>query len=199
MTQPRKGREITAAELAAQLANDPQFRRDEATRDAAIDAKQRAWREAERPILDDLRSAGVQVDSVWDLVNSSEPYPAALDVLVEHLESGGYPDRVMEGLGRALAVEPAVKYWDRLKAVYVAIAGPDGRDGVAVALAASATEPQVADLLDLVGASHLGRSRIFLLRPLERLGGRKGSAAIESLVGDPDLGLEAQAIIGERR
>ncbi|MFZ2502019.1 MAG: hypothetical protein WAW88_05070 [Nocardioides sp.] len=65
--------------------------------------------------MTDLRSAAVQVDSVWDLVNTSEPYPAALPVLMEHLERGGYPARVMEGLGRSLAVKPSVAFWERLK------------------------------------------------------------------------------------
>ena len=52
-------------------------------------------------------AVGVEIDSVWDLVNTAEPYPAALPVLMEHLERDGYPDRVMESLGRALAVKPS--------------------------------------------------------------------------------------------
>jgi hypothetical protein len=43
-----------------------------------------------------------------DLVNTSAPNPSALPVLMEHLERGGYPERVMESLGRTLAVKPSV-------------------------------------------------------------------------------------------
>jgi len=64
-------------------------------------------------------------------VNRSEPYPEALPVLIDHLERGGYPDRVMDSLARALAVKPAVSYWDRLKARYLLAGGPQERDGVA--------------------------------------------------------------------
>ena len=73
--------------------------------------------------------------------------PAALPVLLEHLERGGYPDRVMESLGRALAVKPSVAFWDRLKARYLASRNLGEEDGTAVALAACATEAQLDDLL----------------------------------------------------
>jgi Flp pilus assembly protein TadB len=64
-------------------------------------------RRAELPIVADLRAVGVDVHSVWELVNTSVPYPAALAVLLKHVQLAGYPDRVMESPGRALAVEPA--------------------------------------------------------------------------------------------
>jgi hypothetical protein len=44
---------------------------------------------------------------VWALVNSATPYPEVFPVLLAHLETGGYPDRVMESLGRAFAVRHA--------------------------------------------------------------------------------------------
>src|SRR5262245_58972797 len=94
----------TAAELMAQLARDTAFQAAAAAREAELQERVSAYRDAEQPIVADLRGAGLHVESVWDLVNTAEPYPDALPVLMEHLERGGYPDRVMEGLGRALAV-----------------------------------------------------------------------------------------------
>ena len=73
-------------------------------RDEKVEAQAAELRLAERPIVEDLVAVELDVSSVWDPVNSSKPYPRALPVLVEHLERGGYPDRVMESLGRALAV-----------------------------------------------------------------------------------------------
>lgn len=95
---------IGAAELLAQLAQDREFQEAASKRRAEAEEKASAWREAETPILDELRRCGVDVASVWELVNTSKPYPSALPVLMAHLERGGYPDRVMEGLARALAV-----------------------------------------------------------------------------------------------
>ncbi|WP_241975559.1 MULTISPECIES: hypothetical protein [unclassified Cryobacterium] len=64
--------------------------------------------------MKDLRSAGVEVNSVWDLVNTADPYPKALPILLDHLQRGGYPDRIMESLGRALGVGPAASVWETL-------------------------------------------------------------------------------------
>lgn len=145
MSEPKlpKG-PISSAELARlkdeMLRNDPEYRAKVEAVEAERQERARRLREAERPIVADLRGAGVEVESVWDLVNTSAPYPAALPVLMEHLERGGYPERVMESLGRALAVKPSVVLWDRLKARYLDARDAGEADGVAVALAASATK-----------------------------------------------------------
>jgi hypothetical protein len=75
------------------------FPGEPATEDAERDERARRLREAERPIVDDLKRAGVSVSSVRDLVNTSVPYPDALPILLAHLKRGGYPERVMESLG----------------------------------------------------------------------------------------------------
>ena len=54
------------------------------------------------PLVEALAQCGCVVKSVWDLVSSKAPYPAAIPVLLEHL-SKPYPDRVREGIARALA------------------------------------------------------------------------------------------------
>lgn len=71
--------------------------------EAERQARFKGLREAERPIVANLRAVGVDVIPVRDLVNTSEPYPLPLPVLMEHTEPGGYPKRVMESLDRALA------------------------------------------------------------------------------------------------
>jgi len=79
------------------------------------------------------------VASAWDLVNKTDPYDDALPVLLGHLEGGGYPDRVMESLGRAIAVRAAGVFWDQLKALYLRAKNPGEEEGLALALAAAAT------------------------------------------------------------
>lgn len=196
MSGRKRSSGITAAELAAQLADDQEFKAAAAERDRELRARAAKWRDAERPIIEELSLAGIQVESVWDLVNTSEPYPAALPVLLDHLEKGGYPDRVMEGLGRALAVKPAVSYWNRLKITYLAAEGPEAREGIAVALAASATEAHIDDLIQLLSVEERGPSRIFFLRPLRELGGERGRRVLEPLTSDPTLGPEATVLLG---
>ena len=107
---------VTAAELMAlkaeKLRTDPAYRAQTEAVEAERQERSRELRRAEQPIVADLRAARVDVESVWDLVNTSEPYPDALPILLNHLQRGGYPDRVMESLGRALAVNPAAPAWE---------------------------------------------------------------------------------------
>jgi len=189
--RPRK----TAAELMAELARNVEFREAASEREAEQQARVGALRAAEQPIVADLRKAGVEVVSVWDLVNTSEPYPSALPVLLAHLERGGYPDRVMESLGRALAVKPAVGFWQRLRVLYLGATGPGEEEGLAVALAASATPDQTDELAALLRAPTRGRTRVHFVRPLLRVGGSHGRKVVEGLRGDPVVGLEVSAAL----
>jgi len=172
------------------------------------------WRKAEKPLVEELRAAGFDVKSAWDLFNREEPwnkkerirpYPEALPILLKHLERS-YPDRVREGIARALAVGRAgwaaagVDFrfaWDTLIRLYrQEKAGTDAKDGLAVAIAIVAKSD--ADLLDEVidlakDASH-GESRVLLLNALERSSDPRARAALMELVTDPELSKEVQAI-----
>lgn len=39
-----------------------------------------------RPLLDELRAIEMRLDSLWDLVNTRQPYPAAIPVLMKYLD-----------------------------------------------------------------------------------------------------------------
>lgn len=194
---------ISATELARlkeeMLRRDPEYRAKVEAAEAERQERARRLSEAEQPILADLRGAGVQVHSVWDLVNTSEPYPAALPVLMEHLERGGYPERVMESLGRALAVKPSVAFWDRLKARWLEARDPGEEDGAAVALAACATKAQLDDLIGFLAVSERGQSRIYFIRPILKVGGDRGREVVDGLRKDPMFGKEATALLKRRR
>lgn len=179
----------------AQLQNDQEYQRRAQAADSERQARARELRRAEEPIVADLRDAGVEVNSIWDLVNTSDPYPAALPILMAHLERGGYPDRVMESLGRALAVTPSVEFWERLKARYLTPGNPGEEDGVAVALAACATAAQLDDLIGFLSLPERGESRIYFIRPILNVGGQRGREFVGSLRSDPTFGKEAQALL----
>lgn len=204
MTQGRRpsSKPITAADLVG--IKDNMMRSDSAYRSEVerVENERRdrvaKLRDAERPIVNDLHRVGVNVSSVWDL-NTSEPYPAALPVLLKHLEQGGYPDRVMESLGSAMAVGPAVFAWDRLRDLYLHADGHGEEEGLAVALAASATPTQLDSLIGLLGEDSRGDTRIHFLRAIKRVGGSRGRGTLESLRSDPLFGKEASALLKRRR
>lgn len=186
---------MTAAELMAQLAQDEDYQRKTNAAEAERQVRAEQLRRAEQPIVEDLRKAGVDVNSVWDFVNTSEPYPDALPVLLRHLEVGGYPDRVMESLGRALAVRPAAFAWETLRRCYLTAEGPGEMEGLAVALAASATSEHVDGLIDLLDQESRGDTRVHLLRAIKRIGGKRGIEVLESLQTDVVFGPEALALL----
>lgn len=132
-------------------------------------------------------------------MNTSEPYPAALPVLMEHLERGGYPERVMESLGRALAVKPSVAFWERLKACWLNARDSGEEDGAAVALAACATKKHLADLIEFLAVEERGHSRIYFIRPILKVGGDRGREVVEGLRSDSVFGDEATALLKRRR
>jgi len=199
MTGQDKRSGISATDLMARLQNDPEYRATVEGAEAERQERARLLGAAEQPIVADLRAVGVQVDSVWDLVNTSEPYPAALPVLMEHLERGGYPERVMESLGRALAVKPSVAFWERLKARWLGARDPGEEDGAAVALAACATKAQLGDLIEFLSVEERGQSRIYFIRPILKIGGERGREVVESLRDDPVFGQAATARLKRRR
>lgn len=183
----------------AELSHDPAYLERVRARDERVEAAAKILRDAETPIVADLVAAGVQVDSVWDLVNTATPYPLALPILMAHLERGGYPERVMESLGRALAVKPSIMYWDRLNGRWLHARDEGEEEGAALALAACATQAQVDELISFLGVEERGQSRIYFVRPILRLGGARGRRLIESLRSHPVLGKEATALTRRRR
>ena len=159
-----------------------------------------AERAASSSILKDLADVGLHLSSIWELVNTSEPYPEALPILMAHLEQGGYPSRVMEGIGRALAVKPAVKYWDRLVASYRNATDEGAREGAAVALAACVTKQHIGDLIALTRErGEFDEDPIYFLKRIMRLGGDEGRDFVASLVDDRRLGKEATALTKRAR
>lgn len=199
MTRPSKRSGISAADLMAELQNDPEYQSRMAAAEAERQERTRRLREAERPIVVDLRAAGLDVDSVWDLVDTSDPYPAGLPVLMEHMERGGYPERVMESLGRALAVKPSVAFWDRLRDRWLRARDLGEEDGAAVALAACATKSQLDDLIEFLSVEERGQSRIYFIRPLLKVGGDRGREVVQGLRSDPVFGDEATALLARRK
>ena len=99
-------KEITAAELMAQLRQDPEFCAREKLQEEELKRREQLSRIEQAQLLSELREVGVVVDSVWDLVNTRAEYPAAIPVLVRHL-SNSYTRGVKEGIARALTVEYA--------------------------------------------------------------------------------------------
>lgn len=194
---------ITAAEAIRgreeRLRTDPAHRAQVDAIEAAAAERVRELREAQAPIVRELNAAGFPVSSIWDLANRTGKAPEeALPILLAHLERGGYPDRVVEGLGDLLAVKTSAVWWEDLKRLYLSARSPGEQDGVAVALAACAKKDHVDDLIAFLGIEERGDSRIYFVRPIKRLGGARGREVLEALRDDPTLRCEITAALAGR-
>ena len=156
--------------------------------------KRTRLRDEQAPLLADLRAAGFDVKSVWDFVNTSDSYPAAIPVLLKHL-THLYSGPIREGIGRALAVREARSAWPMLADLYRKEPTPSqpGRclkDGLAVALSETVTDATMDELIALAKDRSHGESRLLLLSALKGSKLPIAKTAIAELADDPDLAKE---------
>jgi hypothetical protein len=97
---------ITAAELQHQLLQDEEYQKWLKEKEGVRIALEDAYAEDEKPLIDDLRQVGVNVKSVWNLVNTKSSYKSAVPILLAHLRKQ-YHLKNKEGIIRALAVKEA--------------------------------------------------------------------------------------------
>jgi hypothetical protein len=101
-----KKRWITAAEHMALLKKNPEWVARNAETEAELLQREKEFKILEAPVLSDLKNIGIQIESVWELVNIADKYPAAIPVLLRHVALP-YHKRIKEGIIRALTVNYA--------------------------------------------------------------------------------------------
>jgi hypothetical protein len=184
----------TAAEVQAQLENDPKFVKEREERERVLSQRERELQQQEIPLLGALRAVGIEVTSVWDLVNQKSDYPAAVPILFDHV-GHSYPVPIREGIARALGTASSRKHWSKLVALYKSENDERVKDGFAAALAAIADLDHTGELIGLVRDSRNGMSRVLLLRPLARTTNAAGRDELQRLRRDPLLGEEATFLL----
>lgn len=184
----------STSEFLASLANDPEYQERIRQRDEKIRIESERLARAQAPLVAELRAAGADIQSVWDLINTKRRYPELVPILLAHLDKN-YPDRVREGIARALSVREARMGWDKLVRAYLEDPSPtDYVQGVsqvkwALHLAiASAGDVSVLDkLIRLAADRRHGQHRSFFVDTLAEIDDPRAEAALEELKDDPDL------------
>jgi hypothetical protein len=202
MTSRLPKKSMTAAEFAAfqrkAMRDDREHLARVKEQDAEVERAAKAKADAERPVVDDLRAAGVKVRTLYGEL-PERTLSKALPVLVEHLERDGYPDDILSVIGNHLSVRAAVMYWHRLMQVYLNSSSEAQEKAAAYALAGSATKDHYDQLVHLLGLEERGESRIAFLGPIRTLGRERGWEVIESVRDHPLLGTEASAMLRKRK
>jgi hypothetical protein len=149
--------------------------------------REASWRAEQTALLSEFKAAGWSVESVWDLVGTSTPYPELIPILLRHL-SLPYSDRTKEGIARSLAVPDSKNGWSQLVAEYCkADVGPDTKDGLAAALAAVSSDDVIGELADLAKDTSNGSSHVLLLGGLKKSKSPVAKSTIAELSNDPQL------------
>ena len=192
---------MAADEFMKQLEADPEWRAAEAEKERRVAEQEASYAEQEAPVVAALVEVGVEVESVWDLVNRGDDrYADAVPVLVEHLQDESYPDRVREGIARSLSFRKAAPAWPAIVELYRSTTDSfDLQQGLAVAMAGTVTDETVDDLVAEAHRDEHGESRLLLLLGLERLRTPRATAALESLRDHPELGAAAARKLRGRR
>lgn len=156
------------------------------------------------PLLAELQSLGLDIQSVSDLINTLEIYSTAIPTLLKHLVIP-YSDVTKEAIARALArPEPEVqKAWPLLVEEYrnapmgYGIKGPGdtkelrlaSKDGLACALSVAVTDETLPELIAIAKDRNQGESRVLLLSALKSRCNKSLLAkhAIDQLARDPQL------------
>lgn len=147
----------------------------------------------EAPIVAELQQAGVEVSSVWDIVNAKISLPLAMPVLRKHLEQD-YPPKVREGIARAMSDGAARPYWDDLVRLYRRETDEYVKDALAVALCGAAGSEEFDELISLTLDPAHGKSRVVLIWALERrIPIQKAEPVLATLAKDPMTKLQAEA------
>jgi Zn-dependent M32 family carboxypeptidase len=179
----------SADEFMRELEADPDHQAAQAKQESELAEQDERYAEAEAPLVQALAEVGVEVESVWDLVNTRDDYSEAIPVLEEHLKDDSYPDRIREGIARALSFRKAAPAWPTIVDLYRSTTDSfDLQQGLAVAMAGTVTDETVDELVAEAGREEHGESRLLLLLGLKRLKSAAAKEALESFVDDPDLG-----------
>jgi len=192
----KRTKPITAGELRAKLLADPEWVARERERDRVQSERVALSRIEQEPILKELHSIGYDLNSVWDFVNTAKVYESAIPILIKHLQLP-YSDGIRGGIARSLAVREAQYAWPTLVEAYCrepyhkrvpgTLLMQEAKDGLAVALAATATDAVIEELIALAKDRSHGESRILLLRPLKKSKSPIAKMALVELASDPDL------------
>jgi hypothetical protein len=155
-------------------------------REAARQALVQEMRVAEAPLVRDINATGYTVSSVWDLVNTANPYPEALPVLLSHLQRS-YPVPIRDGIARALAVKDAKPGWSILLRKFRDEHELRAKDGLAAALSVIADDEHIDDLLALVRDRQYGSSRAYFLEKIAKSRDPRAQAVFSECANDPEL------------
>lgn len=183
---------------AEEILADPQVRahQEAAMREIRL-AEERERRETAQ-LRAELLAVGVEIDLIWDLVNTRESYDVAVPILLEHLKRP-YDARTREGIARALAIKAAKPYAKDLIELFKAETDNSSHSvkwAIGNALTVATRRELLPEIIELALDPRHGEARSILLLVLNRSKKPEAKEALMRLVSDSgDVGLWAKKYV----
>ncbi len=155
----------------------------------------------EDDLINDLRTAGISISSVWDLVNTNARYPEAISTLLNHLNRD-YNIRIKEGIVRALAVKEAkcvackellIEYNNR------PVEDSGYRWAIGSTMLVVITKNEMDAVIDIVLDKKNGTSRQMFVLALAKIYNPKIEDVLISLLDDEDVVGHAISVLGKKK
>jgi HEAT repeat protein len=159
-------------------------------------------------LLKELREAGHPVTDLWDLVNTRQPYPAAVPILIRWLDTLDPAEMTrqqgeVEAAVRALAVPAARgKAAPRLIELFRSVDDPSGlgmRWAIGSTLEVVGDDSVADDLMALATDRKYGQARQMVVLGLGRLKSTRAEDVLIDLLKDEDVVGHAAMALGNRR
>ncbi|MGJ1409073.1 HEAT repeat domain-containing protein [Sphingobacterium thalpophilum] len=186
---------ITAAEFQEQLLQDEEYQKWLKEKEQVRIALEAAYAEDEKPLVEDLKKAGLNITSSWDLVNTKSRYKPAIPILLEHLPKP-YHLKNKEGIVRALAVKEAI---GKASSVLISEYNRTPKDKVLIRWAigntiyTTITEDDVESILPIVLDRTNGTSRQMFVAALGKIKVNNVKDVLLRLVNDDDKVIRDEA------
>jgi hypothetical protein len=185
---------------AQDLLRDPEYLARVEASNRRVESEDEALLKEQRPVIDDLRKIGFDIDELDDLT-SFDSYSDAFPVLLRYLKSG-VSDGLRANIAMVLGVAEAEPYWRDILESYRATSLHDfePKEALAAALAAAGGERHVDEIIDLLAEEEVhGESLGFLLEPLAKSRTSRGREILESLRSHPQFGEEAEILLKNKK
>lgn len=152
----------TAKELMAKLIQDKEYLSLKKERDEQRLRDQKLFATDQAELLEELKSIGWDVGTVWDFVNmKGNAYPEAIPILKSHLKKEHHP-RIMDGIVRSLCLvdlQADDEMWETLVTMYESTPSDSSisdplqkglQQGIAFTLIKLSTKKRLSDLSELI-------------------------------------------------
>lgn len=152
-------------------------------------------------LIDELKSVGVYVESVWDLVVKKDSYFDAVPVLIKHLKKD-YHEKTKEGIVRALSVKESIGKANNILIVEYHRTPKEKtalRWAIGNTIYTTITEDDVESILPIVLDKTNGISRQMFVAALGKVKSEKAEDVLVDLLDDEEVTPHALEALGRMK